>query len=275
MKCGNVLIKLGARSMISLKAQGIKALIPSALVSEGPRSKGVMAAILLYAGAIKLAARTSSRDEDPEPEGELIRLGAAPSPDRLATGRANGKAGAAYIESLRQMHQKDAEKLAMLKELLRLTRQETFKRQFSLDKLDDNYEMVFGGMFLLEGISMCPSVVFSMYYGLSIRSSTLSLVDRDGSSVSGVILLLLDGCSRTSVTGEVVVSADGKASNGGAVAFKTASKVKFGFPGLAFLPKRGNDCVAVRDKGMWLKQVIVVVAVPSSITALKQYLLVI
>ncbi|KAI3664419.1 hypothetical protein L1987_89834 [Smallanthus sonchifolius] len=33
--------------MISLKAQGIKALIPSALVSEGPRSKGLMAAILL------------------------------------------------------------------------------------------------------------------------------------------------------------------------------------------------------------------------------------
>ncbi|GJR39877.1 hypothetical protein Tco_1215561 [Tanacetum coccineum] len=93
MKCGNVLIKLGARSMISLKAQGIKALIPSALVSEGPRSKGVMAAILL-----------------------------SPSPDRLATGLANGKAGAAYIESLRQMHQKDAEKLAMLKELLHLTR---------------------------------------------------------------------------------------------------------------------------------------------------------
>jgi len=47
MKCGNVLIKPGARSMISLKAQGIKALIPSALVSEGPRSKGLMAAILL------------------------------------------------------------------------------------------------------------------------------------------------------------------------------------------------------------------------------------
>ncbi|KAI3666517.1 hypothetical protein L1987_88958 [Smallanthus sonchifolius] len=34
--------------MISLKAQGIKALIPSALVSEGPRSKGLMAAILLW-----------------------------------------------------------------------------------------------------------------------------------------------------------------------------------------------------------------------------------
>nr|GEX33351.1 hypothetical protein [Tanacetum cinerariifolium] len=33
--------------MISLKAQGIKALIPSALVSEAPRSKGLMAAILL------------------------------------------------------------------------------------------------------------------------------------------------------------------------------------------------------------------------------------
>ncbi|GKB05182.1 F-box domain containing protein [Tanacetum coccineum] len=109
------------------------------------------------------------------------------------------------------------------------------------------------------------TITFTKEEGLSICSSTLSLVDGDGSSVSGVILLLLDGCSRTSAAWEVVVFADGKASNGGAVAFKTASKVKFG----------GNDCVAVRDKGMWLKQVIVAVAVPSSITALKQYLLVI
>ncbi|KAI3762263.1 hypothetical protein L1987_52688 [Smallanthus sonchifolius] len=37
---GNVLIKPGARSMISLKAQGIKALIPYALVSEGLALKG-------------------------------------------------------------------------------------------------------------------------------------------------------------------------------------------------------------------------------------------
>ncbi|GKE69427.1 hypothetical protein Tco_1527499, partial [Tanacetum coccineum] len=65
----------------------------------------------------------------------------------------------------------------------------------------------------------------------------------DGSSVSGVILLLLDGCSRTSAAWEVVVSVD------------------------------GNNCgTKVCASGM--KQVIVVVAVPSSITALKQYLLV-
>ncbi|GKA36783.1 hypothetical protein Tco_0723348 [Tanacetum coccineum] len=52
--------------------------------------------------------------------------------------RAGGEAGAAYIESLRQMQQKDAQKLAMLKELLRLARQETFERQLALDNLDDN-----------------------------------------------------------------------------------------------------------------------------------------
>ncbi|GJR46861.1 hypothetical protein Tco_1067694 [Tanacetum coccineum] len=86
MKCGNVLIKPGARSMISLKAQGIKALIPSALVSEGPRSKGLMAAILLYAGAIKLAARTSSRDEDP---GSEVTLGGRIIPFTCETAKKN------------------------------------------------------------------------------------------------------------------------------------------------------------------------------------------
>ncbi|GJR93114.1 hypothetical protein Tco_0265288 [Tanacetum coccineum] len=68
MKCGNVLIKPGARSMISLKAQGIKALIPSALVSEGPRSKGLMAAILLWKGLSLLPgkrkwAKSPTREE--------------------------------------------------------------------------------------------------------------------------------------------------------------------------------------------------------------------
>ncbi|KAI3666336.1 hypothetical protein L1987_89165 [Smallanthus sonchifolius] len=65
--------------MISLKAQGIKALIPSALVSEGPRSKGLMAAILL-------SARTSSRDEDP---GSEVTLGGRIIPFTCETAKKN------------------------------------------------------------------------------------------------------------------------------------------------------------------------------------------
>ncbi|GKF10830.1 hypothetical protein Tco_0048756, partial [Tanacetum coccineum] len=62
---------------------------------------------------------------------------------------------------------------------------------------------------------------------------------------------LLDGSSRTSAVEEVVVSADGKASNGGAVAFKTTSK-RNRYMVCIFIFGGGKYCVAVRDKGMCL-----------------------
>ncbi|GKE87963.1 hypothetical protein Tco_1565438 [Tanacetum coccineum] len=46
--------------MISLKAQGIKALIPSALVLKGPRSKGLMAAILLFSTPSQASSSAST-----------------------------------------------------------------------------------------------------------------------------------------------------------------------------------------------------------------------
>ncbi|GKE33823.1 hypothetical protein Tco_1453145, partial [Tanacetum coccineum] len=61
--------------------------------------------------------------------------------------------------------------------------------------------------------------------GLSICSLILSFLASD------VMVLLLVGRSRTAAAGEAVVSVDGKASNVGPVLFKTASKVKFGYPG--------------------------------------------
>ncbi|GJS70162.1 coatomer subunit delta-like protein [Tanacetum coccineum] len=111
---------------------------------------------------------------------------------------------------------------------------------------------------------------------LCVSSFAVSLVDADGSSVSGVSFLLLDGSSRTSAGGDAAFSADGKASNGGAVFFKTAVKCKRHMVCI-FIFGRGQQHVAVRDKvcTSGLKQVSVAVAVPSSITTLKQYLFVI
>nr|GFC55456.1 hypothetical protein [Tanacetum cinerariifolium] len=98
--------------------------------------------------------------------------------------------------------------------------------------------------------------------------------------------------------GDLIVYAAGNASNGSVVSFKTTFKVKFGFPGLAFLPKwywkmylRPLACDST--VGTWyvslssmelttelqsgtkvcasgLKHVIDVIAVPSSMIALKQ-----
>nr|GEX02502.1 hypothetical protein [Tanacetum cinerariifolium] len=96
---------------------------------------------------------------------------------------------------------------------------------------------------------------------LCVSTSAVSLVDVDGFSVSGVSFLLLDGSSRTSTAGEAGVSANGKCKR---------HKV------CIFIFGRGQQHVAVRDKGMCLwAEASVAVAVPSSITALKQYLFVI
>ncbi|GJY87363.1 hypothetical protein Tco_0501991 [Tanacetum coccineum] len=82
----------------------------------------------------------------------------------------------------------------------------------------------------------------------------------------------MDVCSRISAAGDFMLSAAGSASKGSAKDCKTATKVKFSvsiFNGV-------DNCVAIRHNvcASGLKHVTVVVAVPSSIIALKQYLFV-
>nr|GEV56951.1 hypothetical protein [Tanacetum cinerariifolium] len=86
------------------------------------------------------------------------------------------------------------------------------------------------------------------------------LPDSLGPSFAVVGLLPTDVSSRTCVAGDFLVSAVDSASSGFVRGCKTASKVKFGYP--------------VGRSASGLKHVTVVVAVPSLIIALKQYLFV-
>ncbi|GKG52751.1 hypothetical protein Tco_0549863, partial [Tanacetum coccineum] len=69
-------------------------------------------------------------------------------------------------------------------------------------------------------------------------TSTSGLADwlAPSSVVAG--LSPMDVPSRTSAAGDFMVSAAGSASKGSVKGCKTASKVKFGYPSLAFCPKR-------------------------------------
>nr|GEV61948.1 hypothetical protein [Tanacetum cinerariifolium] len=151
---------------------------------------------------------------DMEKKGRLLEL------EKLAL----SEGAAHYLETLRQRQNKDAKKHHVLRELLRHARDETHESN------------LLGFIYLavsLFGHGLCVCA-FAGRVGLSD--------DEDGSLVSGVLFSLLDGSSRTSAAGEVIVTADSKASDGVVVLFKTEYKVKF----------RGNYYVVVREKGMCL-----------------------
>nr|GEY32759.1 hypothetical protein [Tanacetum cinerariifolium] len=137
-------------------------------------------------------------------------------------------------------------------------------------------------------------VFFAFSLGIWLGDSTPSLPDSLGPSVVVVTFLPTDSSSRTCAAGDFMVSAAGSASNGSVTGCKTASKVKFGYPGLACCPKWYSS-VCVNTVGRWLvslssvvftivlqsgtnvcasglKHVTVAVAVPSLIIALKQYI---
>ncbi|GJS63927.1 hypothetical protein Tco_0678491 [Tanacetum coccineum] len=170
--------------------------------------------------------------------------------------------GAAYLKTLRQRQKMDEEKLSFWKS--------------------------------------AHLAVFFLSLGVYVASCTLFLADRDGSSSFVASVLLADGSSNISVKGEVADSATGSASNGVAVGFRTSSNVNLGFPSVAFLLKwylkiylwpsaclsaGGTRSVSLPSAELTmvlqsgtkvcasrLKHVIVVVAVPSSTTTLKQYM---
>nr|GFC93164.1 hypothetical protein [Tanacetum cinerariifolium] len=75
------------------------------------------------------------------------------------------------------------------------------------------------------------------WQGSFAASFTVSLAVGSGPSVVDTGFVLVDDSSRISVRGDLIVYAAGNAGNGSVVSFKTTFKVKFGFPGLAFLPK--------------------------------------
>ncbi|GKC80765.1 hypothetical protein Tco_1131539 [Tanacetum coccineum] len=153
--------------------------------------------------------------------------------------RAGGDAGATYIESLRQMQKKDAQKLV------------TGFSIGSCKLLADGSSRISAGGELI--VSVWFLTCFSAIVSLSV----------------GVVAE--DVCCRTSCGGDVTESGVGRPSSGCGDVLKAASRLKLGWPGLALLPKRSLQSGA-KVCASGLKQVRVAVSVPSSMLIRKQYL---
>nr|GEY82795.1 hypothetical protein [Tanacetum cinerariifolium] len=171
-----------------------------------------------------------------------------------------------YLEILHRRKEKDVVKLRLLRDLVRHARDETHQMQLDLDDVDYSFHKVDDGNllksfeFVFKWMLCCCGVV---------NTYVVRLVLRKG--LANVWFEPEDGPLRTSVGGEFMGFIDDNISNGSVTA-------SFNIDGTWLVSLSSMVLTTVLQSGTnecasWLKHVTVVVAVPSSTIALKQYLL--